>query len=212
MQIVLIKYGAHIASRNQPQPAIERTNSTALRLFRLHFQGWPQLNSTFATIQTIHLPVWPPIAQESPKKREAEGRRSLDSANRAKYSPSTTVALLCTEIQENMWARLRGSRVLARARVTQPSPRIFMHMCTLTSCRLQVNGSPLNTFQFGHSLTFQQNLARLRFFASAVCLVSPILPRGAGNAVVRHMPIRHRTVFHIHHQPTLFSEREDRSF
>ena len=85
-------------------------------------------------------------------------------------------------------------------------------MCTLTSCRLQVNGSPLNTFQLGHSRTSQQKLARLRFFASAVCLVSPILPRRAGNAVLRHMPIRHRTVFHIHHQPTDIIQRERGSF
>ena len=33
------------------------------------------------------------------------------------------------EMQENTWARLRESRAHASVRVTQPSPRIFMHIC-----------------------------------------------------------------------------------
>ena len=33
-----------------------------------------------------------------------------------------------TDMQENTWARLRESRTHARARVTQPSPCIFLHI------------------------------------------------------------------------------------
>ena len=34
-----------------------------------------------------------------------------------------------TEMEENMWARLRESRARAKARVTHPSPHIFLHFC-----------------------------------------------------------------------------------
>ena len=35
---------------------------------------------------------------------------------------------VCTEMQENTWDRLRESSTL-QGRVTQPSPRIFLHIC-----------------------------------------------------------------------------------
>ena len=34
-----------------------------------------------------------------------------------------------TEIEENTWAKLRESRARDRARVTQPTPCIFLHIC-----------------------------------------------------------------------------------
>ena len=38
--------------------------------------------------------------------------------------------LLNTEMQENMWAKLRESHACAGARITQPSPHILQHICT----------------------------------------------------------------------------------
>ena len=35
-----------------------------------------------------------------------------------------------TEMQKNTWARLRESCARTRAQVTQPSPRIFLYICT----------------------------------------------------------------------------------
>ena len=42
-------------------------------------------------------------------------------------------------MQENAWARLRESRAHARTRVTQPSPRIFLHICS--ACKKETRAS-----------------------------------------------------------------------
>ena len=65
----------------------------------------------------------------------------------------------CTDMQENSWAKLRDSRVRGWTRVTEPSPRIFQHVCTvecqtkpIKRCLLEhkINSDSLSYFE-GHS-------------------------------------------------------------
>ena len=56
-----------------------------------------------------------------------------------------------TEMQENMWANLCECHARARLQVTQPSPHIFLNICTLSLClALLLVKTILITFNLGN--------------------------------------------------------------